>query len=62
MDENCGVYVSFGKEDIIKDCKYCHKTDKKGFGSHYAYGYECQLKPEKRRCNRCRQCYFGPHF
>ena len=61
MDCQCGVYVSLGKDDIIKDCKYCRKTDKKGFGTYHAYGYECQLKHEKRRCNRCRYCYFGPH-
>lgn len=32
MDCNCGVYVSYDKDDIVKDCKYCRKTDKKGFG------------------------------
>ena len=61
MDSQMGVYVSLGKEDIILDCKYCRKTDKKGFGLYHAYGHECMLKPEKRRCNRCRWCYFGPH-
>lgn len=61
MDDNCGVQVSYGKEDIIKDCKYCRETDRKGFGMDYAYGYECRLKLKKRRCNRCRYCYFGHH-
>ena len=61
MDCYCGVHVSYGKDDIIKDCKYCRKTDKKGFGEFHAYGYECQLKSCKRKANRCRSCYFGPH-
>ena len=61
MDSCCGVYVFYGKEDINTDCKYCHKTDKKGFGKFHAFGYECSLKPEKRNCKRCRWCYFGPH-
>ena len=49
MNSRMGVYASWGNEDIILDCKYCSKTDKKGFGLHYAYGRECLLKPEKRR-------------
>lgn len=58
MDSYCGVHVPLGKNDIIRDCKYCRKTDKKGFGEFHAYGYECQLKREKRKANRCRWCYF----
>lgn len=61
MDSCCGVYVVYDKSDIIKDCKYCRKTDKKGFGEFHAYGYECLLKFAKRKANRCRWCYFGPH-
>ncbi len=62
MDQHCGIYVGYGKDDIITDCKYCRKTDRIGFGFTYAYGYECTVKPEKRhRINRCRNCYFGAH-
>lgn len=62
MDCQMGNYVVRDKNDIIKDCKYCRKTDRKGFGSDYAYGYECRIKSEKRHCKRCRYCYFGPRF
>ena len=60
MDHHLGIYIQRDKSDIIKDCKYCRKTDRKGFGSDCAYGYECSIKSEKRNCNRCRHCYFGP--
>ncbi|MBQ8713079.1 MAG: hypothetical protein IJ551_09730 [Prevotella sp.] len=59
MDCYCGVHVSYSKDDIIQDCKYCSKTTKKGFGEFHAFGYECRLKSEKRNANRCRSCYFG---
>ncbi|MBQ8713066.1 MAG: hypothetical protein IJ551_09665 [Prevotella sp.] len=59
MDSDCGVHVVYGKDDIIQDCKYCGKTNKKGFGKFHAYGYECRLKIAKRKANRCRWCYFG---
>lgn len=49
--------IIYGKEDIKKDCKYCHKTDRKSFDS--AYGFYCYIKHEKRNMNRCRTCYFG---
>lgn len=61
MDCYCGVYVSYDKNDIIKGCKYCSKTDKKGFGEFHAYGYECRLNFKKRKANRCQWCFFGPH-
>lgn len=48
----------FGKEDIIKDCKYCKKTNSKSIFRTFA-GYECTIKSEKRNCNRCKKCYFG---
>ena len=59
MDCHMSIHVALGKSDIITDCKYCRKTDRKGFGFDYAYGYECRIKSEKRNCNRCRYCYFG---
>ena len=59
MDCHMGIYVTPDKRDIITDCKYCRKTDRKGFGLDYGYGYECRIKLEKRNCNRCRYCYFG---
>jgi len=59
MDCFCGVHYQWSKDDIIRDCKYCRKTDKKGFGEFHAYGYECKLKYGKRNANRCRYCYFG---
>ena len=54
-----GIHVTLDKRDIIKVCKFCRKTDRKGFGLGYAYGYECRIKLEKRNCKRCRYCYFG---
>ena len=60
MDCRMGIYVAYGKDDINRDCKYCSKTDKKGFGEFHAYGYQCALKSNKRNANRCRWCYFGP--
>lgn len=59
MDNLRGIHVWYDKSDIIKDCKYCSKTDRKGFGEFHAYGYECGLKRNKRNANRCRYCYFG---
>lgn len=59
MDESLGIHVIYDKSDIITDCKFCRKTEFKGYGSDYAYGYGCMLKSEKRNCNRCRHCYFG---
>ena len=67
MDWNYGIHVEYGKDDIAQDCKYCSKTDKKGFGYNlngygdYAYGFECKLRSNKRNAHRCRYCYFG-HF
>lgn len=54
------IRIIFGKEDIIKDCKYCKKTDSKSIFRTFA-GYECIIKYEKRNCNRCKNCYFGRH-
>ncbi len=59
MDDRLGVHVAYDESDIIKDCKYCQKTDRKSIIGGAAYGYECIIKSEKRRMNRCRQCYFG---
>ena len=39
-----GIHVARDKRDIITDCTYCRKTDREGFGFHYAYGYECCIK------------------
>lgn len=62
MDSQLGNYVGRDKNDIITDCKYCRKTNRKGFGFDYAYGYECRIKSGHRNCNRCRYCYFGPRW
>ncbi len=59
MNDHLGICVSYDKNDIIKDCRYCSKSEKKGKGEFHAYGYQCALKREKRRANRCRHCYFG---
>ena len=58
MPEKGYIFIFYGKEDIKKDCKYCQKTDKKVI-FYYAYGFECILKIDKRKCNRCKSCYFG---
>lgn len=58
----CCIHVQYDKNDIIKDCKYCSKTNKKSFGEFHAYGYKCKLKHSKRNANRCRYCYFGHHY
>ncbi len=60
MDDRLGVHVAYDESDIIKNCKYCRKVNKKSIAiGGAAYGYECIIKREKRRMNRCRQCYFG---
>ena len=59
MNDTCGIIVVYDESDIIKDCKYCQKTDRKSIIGGSAYGYECIIKREKRKMNRCRHCYFG---
>lgn len=59
MPENEKYKYIYNKKDIKKDCKYCQKTDKNSNFSDYAYGFECILKRNKRKCNRCKSCYFG---
>lgn len=48
---------SFGKDDIKKDCKFCEKTNRNSLSS--CAGYECTIKPHKRKMKRCCWCYFG---
>ena len=47
MNDTCGIIVSYDESDIIKDCKYCRKTDRKSIIGGSAYGYECIIKREK---------------
>jgi len=51
--------VPSAPQEIIrcKDCKYCEKTNRNSLSS--CAGYECKIKPHKRKMKRCCWCYFG---
>lgn len=47
------------KSDVVKDCKYLLHNAVPGL---YNAGskYDCKIALNKRRMNRCRNCYFSP--